>query len=584
MIKEKAAYKQIAARGVIIMKRLTAILTASVTALMTTGIVGSTARRMDASDLRELQHSLLTSGASAEYDLDGSGEVDVFDLILLRKELLSGSGELTEQSVPATEDYVRFQSRTVRKDGISWLIQSGSAADFVITANSAKITLAGSSGINNGDDYKPRYGVFVDGELLKDTLMTSKEETVTLWEGSAPRTAEVRVMLLSEAMYGGVGVKSIDVSSSAAIPVRPTAEKPLSIEFIGDSITCAYGVEGASQNEGFKTSTENFSKSYAYLTAQKLGADYSTCCYSGHGIVSGYTSDGSKNSESLIPDCYEKSSKYSDYGTDWDFAGSRQHDAVVINLGTNDINYVAAAPESRGDEFIKSYKAFLDTVREKNPAAFIICTVGTMGGDEVYELIEQAVEEYSTETGDKRVSCYFSKTHSIADGLGSDWHPNEKTQQNSAYILSDKICQALGIESDQIGLDMAAEAEYGIETPEGVYASHYYGYGSFYINITAGGSVPTDVVAYVSGISLKKSGRYVLSFDYKADREAEVPFMLKGKDEYYSDILSIASGEQHYEEELTASADDGAVRIEFLFGGNNSYNATISNVKLIKIG
>lgn len=566
------------------MKRITAILTACVTAMTMTSIAGSTAKTFDGADLKELQRSLLTAGGDIDYDLDGSGEVDVFDLVRLRKELVSGSGELTELSVPATEDYVRFQSRTLQKDGTAWLIQSGSAADFIVTAESARITLAGSSGINNGDDYKPRYGVFVDGELIKDTLMTEREETVTLWEGGASRTAEVRVMLLSEAMYGGVGVKSIDVSSSSAIPVRPTAEKPLSIEFIGDSITCAYGVEGASQNEGFKTSTENFSKSYAYLTAQKLGADHSTCCYSGHGIVSGYTSDGSKNSASLIPDCYEKSSKYSDYGTDWDFAGSRQHDAVVINLGTNDINYVAAEPESRGKEFIKEYKAFLVRVRELNPAAAIIGTVGTMGGDEIYELIAQAVEEYKAESGDERVSCYFSKTHSMADGLGSDWHPNETTQINSAYVLADKICQALGIESDQIGLDMAAEAEYGIETPEGVYASHYYGYGSLYVNITAGGDKPSDVVAYASGISLKKGGKYVLSFDYKADRAADVPFMLRGKDEYYSDAISIASGDQHYEEELTASADDTQVRLEFLFGGNDSYNATISNVKLMKIG
>lgn len=559
-------------------------MTAFVTAMTMTSLAGSTANTLSGSDLKALQSSLLTNGAPLEYDLDGSGEVDVFDLVLMRKELLSGSGETAELSVPATEDYVRFQSRTVQKDGIAWLIQSGSAADFIVTADSASITLAGSSGINNGDDYKPRYGVFVDGELVADTLMTKKEETVTLWEGGVSRTAEVRVILLSEAMYGGVGVKSIDVTSSSAIPVIPSPEKPLSIEFIGDSITCAYGVEGASQNEGFKTSTENFSKSYAYLTAQKLGADYSTCCYSGHGIVSGYTSDGSKNSDSLIPDCYEKSSKYTDYGTDWDFKNARQHDAVVINLGTNDINYVAAAPESRGAEFIKEYKAFLVRVRELNPAAAIIGTVGTMGGDEIYELIAQAVEEYSAESGDKRVSCYFSKTHSMADGLGSDWHPNEATQINSSYVLADKICQALGIESDQIGLDMASEAEYGIETTEGVYASHYYGYGSLYVNITAGGEAPADVVAYASGISLKKGGRYVLSFDYKADRAADVPIMLKGKDEYYADTISIASGEQHYEEELTASADDTQVRLEFLFGGNNSYNATISNVKLIKIG
>ena len=55
--------------------------------------------------------------------------------------------------------------------------------------------------------------------------------------------------------------------------IEPTPKKNLSIEFIGDSMTCAYGVEGKDQNEHFKTSTENFSKSYAYLASQILNID-----------------------------------------------------------------------------------------------------------------------------------------------------------------------------------------------------------------------------------------------------------------------------------------------------------------------
>ena len=45
-------------------------------------------------------------------------------------------------------------------------------------------------------------------------------------------------------------------------------KKKLSIEIIGDSITAAYGVEGLNQYENFKTTTENFSKYYAYLTVK----------------------------------------------------------------------------------------------------------------------------------------------------------------------------------------------------------------------------------------------------------------------------------------------------------------------------
>ena len=97
-------------------------------------------------------------------------------------------------------------------------------------------------------------------------------------------------MLLSENRYGGIGIKNIKVNSCNNLKIiEPTNKKDLSIEFIGDSMTCAYGVEGKDENEHFKTSTENFSKSYAYLASQILNVDYSSVSYSGYGIASGYS-------------------------------------------------------------------------------------------------------------------------------------------------------------------------------------------------------------------------------------------------------------------------------------------------------
>ena len=228
------------------------------------------------------------------------------------------------------------------------------------------------------------------------------------------------------------------VQSGSAKPVVPAEKAPLTIEFIGDSITCGYGVESKSPSDPFTTATENFSKSFAYLAAKSLGADYTTCCYSGYGIVSGYSGDGTKNDKELLPDCYGKSSIYKDYGSDWEF--SEDCDVVVINLGTNDMNYVAADSDANGSEFVEGYKAFLKTVREKRPEAHIICTVGTMGGDDIYELIERAVSEF----GDEKITAYFSQTQSMRDGMGADGHPSKRTHQNSADILAEKIRNTLG--------------------------------------------------------------------------------------------------------------------------------------------
>ena len=548
---------------------------AAVCALCIT-VAGAT-KSWTVNDIRTLQTGILTNGAPALYDLDNSGEVDIFDLALMKRSMHT-AGDMQSRSIPITSKTVKLQSRTVEQDGILWLVQSGSAAEFIVQGRSAVLQIAGSSGIKNKEDYRPRYAVYVDDELLCDVIMEQASETVELWN-STDRTVSVKVMLLSEAMYGGVGIRSVDVESDAAQPVSPAVENPLLIEFIGDSITCAYGVEGSSQGDSFKTSTENFSKSYAYLTAQKLGADYTTCCYSGHGIVSGYTSDGTKNAASLIPDCYEKSSKYADYNTTWDFA--RQPDAVVINLGTNDINYVAADPEINSAEFVESYKAFLQTVRTKNPDAVIVCTVGTMGGDAVYKLIEQAVSEFD----DAKISCYFSKTHSMSDGLGSDWHPSAKTQQNSAYVLADEISKALGLESDQIGLNAADTASYDLVLNGTANAAHYVSDfdKSFWVNTVIGGSDAADVQAVLNGITLKSGGEYVLSFDCTGEA-AEFPVVIRsGSTVLFEGEASAAADGAHFEESFTVKNGIEDAELAFLLGGKDSYSVTLRNISLVRV-
>ncbi|MBQ2265642.1 MAG: hypothetical protein IJY06_01180 [Oscillospiraceae bacterium] len=570
-------------------KKTIALLTASFSAVSAVLMTAAgAAYQYGASNVLHLQDALLCrEELIAADDVDGDGTVNAFDLGILKKKLLEEAGDPVTKSYAATENYVNIIGRNVQKEDVTWLVQSGSAVEFTVTGTSASVQLAGDSGIGNGEDYRPRYAVYVDGELIADTTMSTESETITLFEGSTSRMALVKVMLLSEAMYGGIGVKSVEVTSNAPVPMQPTAENDLLIEFIGDSITCAYGVEGTSSSESFKTTTENFSKSYAYLTAMQLGADYSAVCYSGHGIVSGY-STGDKNADSLVPDVYGQTSKYWEYAEPWDFE-KRQNDVVVINLGTNDINYVGAEPETRSQEFIDGYVDFLEQVREYNPEAYIICTMGTMGGPEIYDLVEQAAAQYSEESGDERVMSYFSVTHNFqVDGIGSDWHPSPVTQQNSAYVLADKICQALGMESSQLGLNIAVDSVYTYDSNADS-GANVYGYvndydKSFWINVMTGGAAASDIQAYIPDLGLKKDGEYRVEFDYTCTAEAEIPLILKGESgtEYLSDSIAPTSEKMHYEAFFTADAAETAELI-YQMGGQDNYNLTLYNIKVVKI-
>lgn len=543
-------------------------------------------------DAVHLQKALLClEEFTAADDINGDGLTDVFDMCCLRKELIS-TGEFVEQDIPATEQYVKIMGRTYRDSDTTWLVQSGSAVEFTANGKSAEITIKGDFGINSSEDYRPRYAVFVDDELLIDTTMDTSEKTIELFSGDTARSAKIKVIHLSEANNGTIGVTNIKINSDSVVPVAPAAKNDLCIEFIGDSITCAYGVEGTSSSDPFKTTTENFMKSYAYLTAEKLGADYSAVCYSGYGIVSGYTSSGDKNAESLLPDCYTLIGKPAEYAYEWDFS-KRENDVVVINLGTNDINYVAADTETRSQEFIDGYIDFLETVRENNPEAYIICTMGTMGGPEIYELVAQAVTDYKTSTGDESIMSYHSPTHNYqVDGIGSDWHPSATTQQNSAYLLADKICQALGMESDQIGLDVAADATYElvIDPDKGAHGYAYFNdYDrSYHISNSAGGTSLDAIEAVISGIGLKKDGVYRLEFDHTTTAGVEIPIIVRRMSDssvvYFSDTITGSGDKTHYSAEFTASETDDNAAIVIQIGGTNSISVSLVNQKLVKIG
>ena len=546
---------------------------------------------VQAASRKEVDHllqSLTAAGtmlAADDYNADGS--VSAVDLTLMKRELLfpPESGTMTEQTVTAITEKTKLTGRTLTKNGVTWLVQSGSAVECTVTAAEASVTLAGDSAVNSGEKSRPRYGIYVDGKLIKDILMNESEQTVQLFSGTQQRTASVKIMHLSEANNGAIGVKQFTVKSSASEPVRPAAKKKLSVEFIGDSITCAYGVEAESQYVGFETGTENFSKSYAYLTAQLLDADYSAVCYSGYGIVSGYTGSGEKNKSSLMPLAYENVGHQAIYAEPWDFA-AHTYDVVIVNLGTNDDSYAKSDLESRGKEFQTGYEAFLKTVRKCNPDSVIICTLGIMGCEELYPYIEAAVKAL----GDPKILCYQSPVQKQSDGYGADWHPSPVTHQLNAYILADKICEALGMESAKIGLDFAADGKYGadINTDAGASGWPYFSEWDKSLNVTLSkaGNSPDAAIGYVRNLNLMK-GSYELSFNATPQKGIALQYAVRSMtdpDKVYCTGTMNADGK---EETVVKSFDmaeaDDACEIVF-FLGEMSSAITFRNVTLFKRG
>ena len=349
--------------------------------------------------------------------------------------------ELSQKNFTANEQNVKLIGRTAEDEGIRWLALSASGIEFTFTGTSAAITVVGDN-MTATPDKQARFAVYINGERTMDEMVDSAEKIYSVFSSEEAAETTVKLLKLSEAAESTMGIKGIDVTSVGDI--QPTAEKELKIEFIGDSITCGYGVDDEDRDHHFKTSTEDATKAYAYKTAELLNADYSLVSYSGHGIISGYSDGKKKVTSQLVPKVYTKFAK--SYGTynnyfnvsdiDWDFS-KFQPDYVVINLGTNDDSYTIGDKE-RVLEYAEDYVKFLKTVREKNPQAHIICSLGVMG-DRLMSGVNKAFDLYTEETGDQNISVFHFKPQDGSTGYAADWHPTAATHDIAAADLSEYI-------------------------------------------------------------------------------------------------------------------------------------------------
>lgn len=363
-------------------------------------------------------------------------------------------------SFEADSSTVKCIGRTYRTEDSLYLTYSASGVEFTCTGSKVRFNL------HQGGD-PTRVAVYVNGKLSTVGLVSTKAKKpvidVQLEEGENT----VKLIKLSESANSILAIDSIDVDGEA---IKPTAAKAHSIEIIGDSITCGYGVDGTLK-ESFSTKNENAAKTYGYLTAQALDADYSLVSVSGTGIISGYSNGTTKNEQNLMPPVYENlcfTWSWIDGACpkdlEWDFS-QYQPEAVVINLGTNDNSYTKG-DEAKCKEYADGYVEFIKTVRKNNPDAAIVCALGIMG-QELYPSIEQAVEAYKTETGDTNVYAFeFSNQNADANGYGVDYHPSEQSHIEAAEELTAELSELLGWEKVEVkesgmaGFDKASDAEF----------------------------------------------------------------------------------------------------------------------------
>ncbi|MCR5719674.1 MAG: DUF4214 domain-containing protein [Lachnospiraceae bacterium] len=335
-------------------------------------------------------------------------------------------GELTQQSFVADNEHVKVTGRTKFENNQRILTFSAAKVEFKFFGTAASIDIYDGDSSGKADDHKNHVGMYLDGERVVDELIKAKDTNYVVLadEGQDPQWHVVSVVKLSEYNQGTFAVKNINVKAVGEI--KPTDNREHYIEYIGDSITCGYGVLDDGSHD-FMTIYEDATATYAGVSARILGADCSYISSSGSGILSGYSSKGDKNLVDYIPKMYE-----------YEYDKTRDFDICVINIGTNDCSYVHYDYDNRSLDFIDEYIAFIRHLKDLHGED--VKVVGCLGQMWVYDnfdkLVEDTIAEYNKRYPDDGLVFFCQLPYAEPYGLGSGSHPGKKAQQAAGETLA----------------------------------------------------------------------------------------------------------------------------------------------------
>jgi lysophospholipase L1-like esterase len=353
--------------------------------------------------------------------------------ILLSFFPLTGFSQNGHRFFPASDDHINYMGRVAfsGKD-VARYDWPGIQVRFRFTGEELKLRFAGGE--------RNYFDLFIDDKLVN--TLHAKDDTIAAVnsiKGNGPHSA--RFVKRTEGGMGETRFYGVELSKKGRL-LPWTKEASRHIEFIGNSITCGYGVESASRNDNFDPRTENVGKSYATLVAKAFGADYHVVAHSGLGVVRNY-GDPEKVSTNFatMPQRFSRTLDLDD-SLSWNYS-LWQANAVVINLGTNDFS---TTPHPDKVIFQREYEKLIQQVRLAYGTIPVFCIVGPMIDEPCYSYVKEVVHSFGILYGDYNV--FFigipSALLNSKEDLGADSHPSDEGQQKMASHIIPVIATVTG--------------------------------------------------------------------------------------------------------------------------------------------
>lgn len=205
---------------------------------------------------------------------------------------------------------------------------------------------------------------------------------------------ELEVYKLTEAVNGAI----VFHGATAEGLSRSTYSPEVNIEFIGNSVTCGYGVDQGQIPCGSDTyyDQHNPYEAFAAKAARTMGAGYNLSSVSGVGMYRNYNEKDILTMPERYTDLYLDGRNLASWPPEnW------EPDMVCICLGTNDLNAVRndASVDFDPEAFVRAYIYFIEGLRVMYPsAAFVLLDspmVSASDNEILYASLEKVRDHFS---------------------------------------------------------------------------------------------------------------------------------------------------------------------------------------------
>ena len=282
---------------------------------------------------------------------------------------------------------------------------------------------------------KPNSGYFMvqidDSEAFKAGFCNEKDSIAELASQLPDTRHQVIITYIGEGYERLPEFRGFIVSKGKGLV--PAAPLPLrKIEFIGNSITCGYGIEASSPAAPYLEETANYYYTYAAQTARNLDAQALVVARSGIGVYRNYNGPQTGDIVNMNTE-YPYTFLYNNR-LHWDFSRFTP-DVVCINLGTNDTSTQGADTLL----FTQGFKDLYHQVRSHYPKAKILFLSGCMMTGKALLSAQQAMNataDYAHKQGDSEVYRFDFTPHDGTLGYGASYHPSMRQHEKMANELT----------------------------------------------------------------------------------------------------------------------------------------------------